>query len=97
MQISDIRYRSNGNYVLSEVAGEPVIVPVSKSVADMEKMLLLNDTSRLIMNGVEQGLTIAGIASLMAQEYDVEESEAQADIHEFLQSMAKYGYVSEVE
>ena len=91
----NVRYKSNDNYVVSEVAGESVIVPMSGSVAKMGSLIVLNETGSFIISCMKEPSTVSEIAKAMANEYDVpEETELCADIQQFIDAMVKRGFFS---
>lgn len=92
------KYRSNGNYVVSEVAGETVIVPITCSVAKMGKLIILNSTSSFIVKYLAEPHTVPEIAEALSAEYEVPDEAALAtDIQEFIDHMIERGLFSEVE
>ncbi|MBP5366681.1 MAG: PqqD family protein [Bacteroidales bacterium] len=91
------KYKSNGNFVISEVAGETVIVPMTGSVAKMGKLIILNSTSSFIVKYVAEPHTVAEIAKALSTEYEVpDEGVLMADIQEFIDHMVERGLFSEV-
>lgn len=94
--MSNIRYKSNGNYLVSVVSGESVIVPISNSVAQMTNLLILNDTGAFIINCVnDEPKSVADIAIAMSATYDIEGiNSLNTDIQEFIDQMVNRGFFS---
>ncbi len=71
-----------------EIEGEVIIVPLFSGAGDAdEEFYTLNDTGRSIWLKLDGQRTLTEVASLVAGEFDVPESELQADIIEFIEEM----------
>lgn len=90
-----MRYKRNDNYIVNEVAGDMVLIPVSNSVADMGSMLVLNETSVFILECMELPVAVEDIVAEFQTAYDCpDEAELRGDIMEFLSQMINRGFVS---
>ncbi len=74
-------------YLLKEVAGNHVVVPVGN--VSFDGMLTLNETALLIWKKLEQGCEEADLISAFLEEYDVTEERAKADISAFVEKLRK--------
>ena len=74
-------------YLLKEVAGNHVIIPVGN--ISFDGMMKLNETGVLIWKCLEKGLTEDDILSAFLKEYDVEEERARQDIAAFIDRLKK--------
>ena len=80
-------------YLLKEVAGNCVVVPVGN--VTFNGMLSLNDTGRLIWKKLEEGCEEKDIVSAFLAEYDVTEEKAKADIAAFLTKLRGAGLLND--
>ncbi|MGC2475958.1 MAG: PqqD family protein [Candidatus Sulfotelmatobacter sp.] len=75
------------------VAGETLIVPVRAKVGDLASIYSFNGTGTLIWKLLETPKSIAELATAIAQEYEVEPSQAERDVAEFVGEMKAVGLV----
>ena len=79
--------RLNGSFVLREVAGEWLAIPVGESALRFGGMIVLNPTSRVIWETLQQNVTEQDIVDAIMQRFDTTAEEAQADVRAFLEQM----------
>lgn len=70
----------NTDYVIKKVGDEALLVRQSKKSVDYSKVITLNPTSLLIVEGVMNNLSIDDITEKMVTEYDVSKEKAKQDI-----------------
>ena len=75
------------------VAGETLIVPVRAKVGDLSSIYKFNGTGTLIWKLLQQPCTVTEIAVAVAQQYDVELSQAEIDVTGFINEMQSVGLV----
>lgn len=81
----------NPNFVLRQVAGTWVALPVGQTSVSFNGMLSLNDSGALLWKTLEQGGDRDTLADALTAEYEVDRSTALADADEFLATLAKAG------
>lgn len=79
----------DNNFVLREVAGDYIIIPVGKAVLEFNGLITVNEVGASIWKAVAGEITFEGLVEGILNEYDVEESIAREDIREFLDSLEK--------
>ena len=72
-------------YLLREVAGNNVVVPVGN--LDFDGMITLNETGTLIWKKLEEGATEEELIQAILNEYEVTDEVASADVKTFLQAL----------
>lgn len=71
-----------------EIEGEVIVVPLFSGPGDAdEEFYKLNETARSIWLKLDGRRTLSEVASLVAEEFDVPESELRDDIIEFIAEM----------
>ena len=75
------------------VAGETLIVPVRAKVGDLASIYSFNGTGSLIWKLLDAPRTAAELAMAVAEEYEVELTQAARDVGEFLGEMKAVGLV----
>ena len=74
------RYQANPQFILREVAGSAVLVPVGDCGALSNSMLSLNETSALLWKLFQTPATIEETAARVRQTYSAEEGRIEAEI-----------------
>lgn len=75
------------------VAGETLIVPIRGRVGDLASIYSFNGTGTLIWKLLETPTTVSQLAVAVAQEYDVDPSQAERDVESFVDEMKAVGLV----
>ena len=74
-------------YILREIAGDYIIVPVRAAALEFNGMITVNETGAFLWEKLREGTTREELLHAMLEEYEVSEKEAEADIQEFLQML----------
>lgn len=81
-------------FELRDVCGENVIIAHGVENIDFTKVITLNESAALIWQQVEgKDFTEDDVVKFLLDEYDVEESQAQTDVRNLLESWLKAGLV----
>lgn len=83
----------NEEFLLRRAAGLTVIVPVGRAAADFPGMISVNETGEFLWELLEREQTLDALISAMTASYQVESSQAEADIRAFLSRLAQAGAV----
>lgn len=79
-------------FVIRQVGGENVVVPVGVMSKQFHGMINLNETGAFLWNFFSENHTVdEGVAALL-NEYDVEESIARADVETFAKTIMENGF-----
>lgn len=82
-------------FVLREIAGDYVIIPVGKTVIEFNGLITVNEVGVSIWNMLQNEVTFDQIVQGILNEYEVEESVAREDIREFLDKLIDGGILAE--
>lgn len=85
----------SGSFVLREVAGEWLAIPVGETALKFGGMIVLNPTSRVIWETLQQNVTETDIVDAIMQRFEITAEEAQADVRAFLEQMKAESLVTE--
>lgn len=79
-------------FVMREVGGSNVVVPVGEMSKAFHGMINLNETGAFLWNFFGEERTIDdGVAALLG-EYDVDEATAREEVGKFLETIKTYGF-----
>lgn len=76
-----------GEFVLREVAGETIVIPVGNTALNFNGMICINSVSAEIWKGLQKERTKEEILESILQEFDVTREEATADLDVFLHQL----------
>jgi hypothetical protein len=96
MDVLSKRYVKDGNSVTRNIAGETIIVPVRSGIGEMDSIYTLNEVGTRIWQMLDAPALAEQIIRVIADEYDITESEAAADVSEFLASLEARGLIRQV-
>ena len=75
------------DFILREVAGSYVVVPVNALTMDFNGMINLNETGAFLFELLQKGAEKTELISRMLEEYEVTAEKAEADIDKFIQKL----------
>lgn len=73
-----------GEFILREVAGEVIVIPVGKTALDFNGMICINAVSEEIWKGLQEGKTKEEILERILEEFEVSPEQAAVDLDGFL-------------
>lgn len=76
-----------GEFLVREVAGEIVVLPVGRTALNFNGMICLNTVSALIWKELQEGKTRDEIVKTIVDEFEVSHTEAAEDLDSFLQQL----------
>lgn len=76
-------------FVLREVAGQFVVVPVGDAVIDFNGMITLNKSAKLLFESLQEEKSVGELADLLAEKYQIGYDRALADVKDFLDILVK--------
>ena len=74
-----------GEYMVREVVGETVVVPVGETVLKSNILAVLNETGKVFWELLYNGAEEEEIISKVCDEYDIDEATVKADLYEFVE------------
>lgn len=83
------KYHIKPGYVLREIAGEFMAIPVSAENAS--DIVVLNPVSAILWEELQKKKTIKELTDIVCRKFDISADEASADIKEFLDSLIEKG------
>lgn len=74
-------------FILREVAGQWLVVPLGERVVEFNGMITLSESGALIWKALETESSVDDLVAKVLSEYDIDEATARADVDEFLGMM----------
>ena len=85
----------NPDFLLRQVAGKQVIVPVGKAVSTFPGMITVNETGAFIWEQLAQEQTLDALVQTVTDEYAVGQEKAVQDVQRFLEKLRSTGALLE--
>lgn len=83
------------DFMLREIAGNYIIVPLSGDLVDLNAMININDTGAFIFKSLETDKSLEEIVSELTSEYDIDKETAKKDINDFLDILRRNSMLEE--
>lgn len=79
--------------VFRSVAGENMLIPVGETVGEYNGIFSMTEVGAVIWQAIENGQNEKEITKHIAQEYEVDEKTAEADVGVFIDKLCDFGIV----
>jgi len=86
--------KRSADFLLRDVAGSLVIVPVGAAVSVFPGMVTLNDTGAYIWGLLETDQTVASLAEALVAHYEVDQTQALEDVEAFVDRLKTIGAIA---
>lgn len=84
-----------GEFIVRELSGDIVAIPVGQTALELNGMILLNDVSRVIWERLAEGSDLPGIVTAVTDAFEVSAEEAETDILEFIGKLREASLLDE--
>lgn len=85
--------RIKDGFVVREVAGQNVVIATGEASKTFHGMIKLNETGRVIWEGLAAGKSDQDIVADLTSAYDVDAEKAAADVAVFIKQVADQGFL----
>ncbi len=82
--IHDKKYRRKGDYVIREVEGETLVIPINNDAVELDSAYVLSSSGAFIFNLLDEAHAFSAIVDKVTAEFNVSNSEAEADVKLFI-------------
>lgn len=83
----------NKELIKREIAGETILVPVGKTVYELNGLFALNSLGAFIWDRLPEAESGEELLRAVLEEYEVDEATARADVSEFLAKLREMGII----
>lgn len=80
-------------FVVREIAGETLLVPVGTATLSLNGMLVLNECGKFLWDRIPDAGSEEDLINALLAEYEVNRQTAAQDVAEFLESLRKLGII----
>lgn len=89
-------YRKSPDIVSRKIVDEVILVPVRRTVADVESLYTLNELGGRIWELIDGERDLPGIRDVIVAEFDADETRIETDLVVFLDQLTEIGAITEV-
>ncbi len=82
-------------YLLREVAGSNIVVPIGEGEMDFSGVITLNDVGAFLWKNLENDTTEEELVEKLLKEYDIDENTAKKDVAEYMSSLKGAGFIAD--
>lgn len=87
--------RVSDQFILREIAGDSILIPVGKVAMSVKGLIALSETGAFLYNILKENSTHEDLVTALTSEYEVSKIEAVADIDAFLDQMRQLNMLVE--
>lgn len=88
-------FRANPNFLLREVAGESVLVPVGEAGVFENSVISLNETCSFLWKLFQEPRSVEDVIAEARKEYSDPDGEMEQGIKDFIREYLQYGLLKE--
>lgn len=88
--------KTNGEFILREIAGEAVLIPTGSASQNLNGMIRLTETGAFIWKQVDTAADLKEIIARIISEFEVDEKTARRDVRGFLYELYIRGLVTDI-
>lgn len=81
------RYQANPDYVVRNIRGEKLLVPIAGDMGALDSLFTLNESATVIWDLASQGKSRDGILQALVAEFEVQPEEASRDLDQILNEL----------
>lgn len=97
MVVETNKYQANSNFILREIGGEAVLIPLADAGVLENSVISLNDTCRFLWTLFQVPKTPVEAVLETQQEYDASQEEIQQGVYKFIEDFLRYGLLQAVQ
>lgn len=95
MEKAERKFKANPDFLLREVAGEAVLIPVGEAGVFENSVISLNDTCSFLWKLFQEPHTEEEVIAEAKKEYSDPDGEMEQGIKSFIEEYVKYGLLKE--
>lgn len=83
--------KRKNDFIMQDVGGENLLVPLGAQVMDLNGLITLNDTATCVWKLLAVERSLDELTAAVAERFDVDPETACADVQTFVDEIAKMG------
>jgi len=83
--------KRSGDFLLQNVGGQDLLVPLGAKVMDMNALITLNATGRCVWELLAEDRSVEYLVAEVVKQFDIRVERAHADVQAFLDDLERLG------
>jgi sensor domain CHASE-containing protein len=79
------------DFLLQNVGGQDLLVPLGSKVRDMNCLITLNATGRCVWELLAENHSLEDLATELAERFNIDRQKARSDVEVFLEDIGRLG------
>ena len=89
--IGTVDMKRSEDFLLKNVGGQDLLVPLGAKVMDMNSLITLNATGRRVWELLAEDRSVEYLVAEVVEQFDVDQERARADVQAFLDDLGRLG------
>jgi hypothetical protein len=89
--IGAVNMKRSEDFLLQNVGGQDLLVPIGARVLDMNSLITLNATGRRVWELLAEDQSLEYLVAQVVERFDVDQERARADVQAFLDDLGRLG------
>ncbi|MCD8021121.1 MAG: PqqD family protein [Clostridiales bacterium] len=85
------------DFIIREIAGEIVIIPVNEAAVHFQGIMSLNESGKLLWDRLQEDVSEDTLIAALLEDYDTTHDVAKHDVSVFLDQLRKQNILQETE
>lgn len=82
--------RIKDGFILRQIAGEDIVVPIGGNIANFNGVINLNKSAAYLLNLLKEEITADKLIVSLMNEYEIDEELATKDVNDFLNILKEH-------
>ena len=83
--------KRKADFLMQNIGGENLLVPLGAQVMDLNGLLTLNDTAACVWEQLAEERSLDELTAAVAERFDVADATARADVKTFVDELIRLG------
>jgi hypothetical protein len=92
-----MRYKRRDNVVFRRIAGETLLIPIRGTLADLQRVFVLEGAGEFIWQELDGSKTMEEIRDAVAGRFEVGVENAWKDVEEFIAELSRRDLIAEAD
>lgn len=88
--------KTNELFLLRDIAGEKILVPVGAATKELNGMIQLSETAAFIWSNIDTSANLNEVVDRLTAEYDIDRKTAFGDVLKFAKEFSEKGLIKDV-
>ena len=84
-------YKLKDGFIIRELGGNTMAVPVGTQTSEIHGMIALSESGALLWKALESGADLQTLASVLTDNYEIDDTTALADASKFVDGLKEQG------